>query len=146
MARGLTLIETLVVLVLLGMLAGVAAVGLAGASDRARLMDARASMVDLDSKARSASLAGETVCLLVDDRVAKLTTRSDDTMLASRTIASNIEARLLDADGIVLLKDIRFDSRGHTNDYRLVLNMKNQRESGRAWSVSGLTGWSEPVP
>lgn len=146
MARGLTLIETLVVLVLLGMIAGIAAAGLVGASNQAQLLETHSIVLDLDGRARSAALAGEAPVLMIDKGGLSLHTGSERDVLASRTLHGGVEVRFLDAEGLASIEALRYDARGHTRDYRMVLSLGDDHDRVRSWSVSGLTGWSESLP
>lgn len=146
MARGLTLIETLVVIVLLGMIAGIAAAGLAGASNQARLLETYSMVLDLDGRARSAALAGEATVLMIDKGGISLRTGSERDVLASRTLHGGVEVRFLDAEGLASIEMLRYDARGQTLDFRLVLSLSHDHDWVRSWSVSGLTGWSESLP
>ncbi len=146
MVRGMTLIETLVVLVLLGMLAGVGAVALAGTSTQASIMDAYTDVLDLDGKARSTALNGESVLIrLHDHRIELLNTKSEET-LASRSVKPALHLWWFDETGLDGISTLHFDSRGHTRDFQLVIGQDGDSATRKRWSISGLTGWPEPMP
>lgn len=145
MDRGMTLIETLVVLVLLGMLAGVGAVALAGTSTQANVMDAYTDVLDLDGKARSAALSGETVQLRLHEQRIELIQPTSQETIASRSVNANVTVQWFDAAGFEPVSMLRFDGRGQTQDFQLTISVVGDPTSQRRWIVSGLTGWSEPI-
>lgn len=146
MARGVTLIETLVVLVLLGMLAGVGAVALVGTGVRASVMDAYASVLDIDGKARSVALNGGHVIVRVHEHRIELQEVDRIETLATRTVNPSLSLHFFDEAGFERISTLRFDSRGHTDDYQLSIRPKGKPGSHGHWAISGLTGWSEPMP
>ena len=146
MPKGVTLIETLVVLVLLGMLAGVGAVTLAGTSTQASIMDAYTSALDLDGKARTAAVRGQSVQLRLEDGHIELVESDSEEVLASRSVGPDVDLRWFDGSGLEPLYTLHFDSRGHTRDSQLVIGIEGDPATPKRWAISGLTGWPESMP
>lgn len=145
MGRGMTLIETLVVLVLLGMLAGVGAVALAGTNTQASVIDAYTDVLDLDGKARSAALRGESLLLRMHEQRIELVQPTSQETIASRSVNANLTVQWFDAAGFEPVSMLRFDGRGQTQDFQLAIGVVGDPTSQRRWIVSGLTGWPEPM-
>ena len=145
MDRGITLIETLVVLVLLGMLAGVGAVALAGASTQANIMAIYTDVLDLDGKARSASLGGESVLMKLHDHRVELVSMKNKESLASRSLKPSLDLQWLDGTGFEYISTLRFNSRGQTRDFQLAIGVEGESSPRKQWTISGLTGWPEPM-
>lgn len=135
--RGVTLVELLVVLVLMGLAFAMLATGFAGTTTAARVHEAQGEIINLDQLARRAALADGSI-LTIDDsghRVQVL----DDTGSTLSEFECPPEVRIaLRSTADRLLADIVFDTRGRCEDYVVTLESLN---ASTAWTVSGTTGW-----
>jgi len=139
MTRAMTLIETLLVLVLIGLVASLTASAWSTAPAASRLREAESSVLDLDARARLLARRVGPVILELDHRSHQVVLRDTDSAYASIVVSRGIDAGLKDASGREL-EQLGFDARGRTSDYELQLT---SQAGSRRTRVSGLTGWAE---
>ncbi|MEL6396630.1 MAG: type II secretion system protein [Planctomycetota bacterium] len=134
--RGFTLLETIAVVVLLGLATSTLAVSLAGPAEAARLRGAESLFLDFDRRARHAAVREGPVRLAVRDGLLELTGDTDDpTILASRPLPDGIG---IEFGGVE--NELRIDALGRSEDYRIRITSENDEIRLR---VAGLTGWHE---
>lgn len=143
LSPGLTLTEALAVVVLLGVVASVAAVGLARPAMAARVDAAFGAALDLDQRARLAAAREGPMRLSVvaDESRQRLVLWAErtDAAIAAVPVDAAIEIQLLPTDaGDNRAEDIRFDVLGHSIDYAITIRTDDLTERRR---VAGLTGW-----
>ena len=131
-----TLIEVLAVIVIISMVAGVAAFGLAAASDSARLRAAAAQWRDLDARARLFSRSLGPVVMSLDNQSNAVTLHSVESneRLTAVGLPDGVWGRLrVDPPA----QSIVFDRLGRSVDYDVEV-----RTAQRVihWRVFGLTG------
>ena len=131
-----TLIEVLAVIVIVSMVAGIATVGLAAASDSAQLRAAAAQWRDLDARARLFSRSLGPVVMSVDDQSNAVTLHSVGSIerLTAVVLPDGVWGRLrVDPPA----QSIVFDRLGRSVDYDVEV-----RTAQRVirWRVFGLTG------
>ena len=139
-----TLIETLAVIALLGIVGAVFAAALARPAESARFDTVASALLDLDGRARRAALSEGPIVLRVDrDDQAIVVVRAsdapDDTPLMAVTYPSGIEIALSPHNGI---EDegtpIHINAAGRSVDYRIVIRTDR---TTIVWDIAGLTGW-----
>lgn len=142
-SRGYTLIETLAVVCLLAMLAGVVLGGLRGQRHVTRARDARRTLATADQAARHAARSGQRVELCVSG--SSVVVRAADTheLRATFDLDARTQVQFLHAAGMDMLGLVSFDARGRSPDYEVVIR---EGEQEQRVSVSGTTGWMEPMP
>ncbi|MEO1006939.1 MAG: prepilin-type N-terminal cleavage/methylation domain-containing protein [Planctomycetota bacterium] len=147
MVRGVTLIETLLVIALLGLLAGFATVGLSGAGERSRVLEARSAVFELDGRARQLASRENGARLVRSDGVLTLHAGNNDRNAVSyRRMPAPLDVRVRPQSGGSPLDEVVFDSRGRCPDYEFEVVRARDASIVERWRVSGLTGWAERVP
>lgn len=142
--RAMTLVETLVVVALLGLAAVLGAVGLAGASARARVEEAERTLEIAHQTARALATAGCPSTLLTRERgcVVEVRRTGDSSVAWERSLPAGLHATLGSLDGRAS-GGLEFDTCGRCEDYqRAILRDQTTLRRDR---VSGVTGWSEPL-
>ncbi|MFG0282921.1 MAG: prepilin-type N-terminal cleavage/methylation domain-containing protein [Phycisphaerales bacterium JB039] len=146
MRRGVTLIETLAAVALLGLVGSLLAVGLGGAGDAARIAAAVSAVRDLDQRARvvSESAAPATLRRHSNGRLLIETASpgGEVVIMAERWAPKAVHLTLWTLSGDAV-DAIRFDRRGRSLDYRVDIAAAEWRIS---LTVSGMTGWIEEAP
>lgn len=146
-SRGLTLLEALSVVVLLGMTAGLAAATLGRASDDALLRSALASVLAADDAARQIAQTDGGAVLTVNAPFVILTsalgTRSTWSLPAG--IVVDIQPLNAPRAGESSTSTLTFNTRGCTRDYTMRLATQDRRTAGLARQVNGATGWSSDM-
>ena len=140
--RAFTLVETLAAAALLGLVASVVALGLAGAGDKARLGEAVTMVRDLDQRARELARSGGPVALGLDGELRRMTITGVErrgSILAERWLPSAVDVTLREPGGSAV-NSITFDRLGRSRDYTVQLAASG---NDLVLSVSGLTGWME---
>ncbi len=134
-ASALTLIELLAVIVLMSLVAGLATIGLAAASDHARLRAAAADWRSLDAHARLLARSGEPIVMIVGEDTREIRLDSVESRLASLALPVGVDVEVAGErdDG-----PVTFDRLGHSRDYAVSLRLDG-RQLG--WKVYGLTGF-----
>lgn len=136
--RGFTLLETIAVVVLLGLAVTTLAMSLAGPAEAARLRSAESVFLDLDRRARHAALRRGPVLLSVRDGSLEIAPGSgDSTVLATRPVPAGVKIELVGGRS-----ELRVDALGRTEDYRARLTTERSEIVVR---VDGLTGWHERI-
>ncbi len=132
-----TLIETLIVVLLLGIISVTALVSLSGVSDQARVSAAARNLLDLDALARvDAQRFGS--CSIGLEGPDIRVRRGGNTISSRRVAVDAITLRrgTEDAEGAEVL----IDRLGRSPDYRFTVRVGAIQET---WSIAGLTGWAE---
>lgn len=134
--RGLTLVEMLAVIVIVSLVAGVAAVGLAASSETAQLQAIGAEWRDLDGRARlfARSLGPVVMTMHGEGTVVRLDVRETGELLSEIALPAVVSGRIdtdMSDDSIV------FDRLGRSVDYEVTLQ---GAERVIRWRVCGLTG------
>lgn len=139
---GFTLVEMLVVLVLMGLIAGSLAPNLAGATKQIQTDKLIADLIDLDAKARV--LAGRhRVCYFeVEDAQSRITLNVIDEQAELLLVIEIPEFMdlTLDQDTDQNRMAMTFDRLGHTPDYRYTISVD---DSTTLIGFNGLSGWHE---
>lgn len=139
---GLTLIETLAVVVLLGITAATTLTHLSGATDSARLREAGAIVRDADARARLLAQSEGPLFLELDaDRGAVSVRDPGGRVLLARELPARVRVEAVDENSQPI-EQIVIDARGRSGDYTIVATLGDRRD---AWRVAGLTGWIEEV-
>ena len=134
--RGFTLIEVLAVIVILSIVAGVATVGLASATDSARLAGAVSQWRDLDARARLFSRTTGPVVMNLnrDHTMVRLFVVESGELLSQVELPPEVTGHFRTdqpTDAIV------FDRTGGSPDYKVQMNTV---DGIVRWHVYGLTG------
>lgn len=140
---GLTLIEMLAVVALLGLAAGLGAIGLSAATDRARLDQALHDMRLAHVTARSLAMAGHSVALTAPgtSRIS-LTEQPHGEPVWNRGLPGGLCVIIVGPEGVPR-GVLEFDAVGRCADHDQVL-MRGDRIVS-ALRVSGVTGWTTPI-
>ncbi len=142
-AHGLTLIELLAVMVILGLTVSVAAVGLSARTSEAKLSDATSTLASLDASARVLARKGHLVELRFDPSglSIELVDLCCETGIAfERQLPVGLTLELWEMPTGIPAERIRIDSRGQSDDYRVRISLNDHSSSVM---FAGLTGWYE---
>ncbi|MFI4853466.1 MAG: Tfp pilus assembly protein FimT/FimU [Phycisphaerales bacterium JB065] len=144
-ALGLTLVELLAVLVILGLIVSVAAVGLSSRSTEARLSDAASALASLDTSARVLSRKGHLIELRFDLSSTSIELKDlccEDGAATQRRLPAGLILEIWEMPSGVPTEQIRIDSRGQSDDYQVRISVQDQ---GVTLAFAGLTGWYEII-
>jgi type II secretory pathway pseudopilin PulG len=139
-----TLIETLAVVMLIGLAAIVMTPMLAGATDSTRLNDAVRRFLDLDTRARLLAHQESGLMLRIEDEACVVVVDAESDVQESTPIVqwahgTQIQLKIETADGRTV-DSIMYDRGGRSVDFDVVITAGELRSS---LSVAGLTGWVE---
>lgn len=137
---GLTLVEVLATIVLLGLVAAAFLESFGGVTERARARALVRDLVQLDARARLHARTGATVAVAVDpakERVVAVA-RPSGKILAQVQWPEGSEVALF-ADGAARAKAVTIEAGGSSVDYSF--DVKGIAGTTRI-DVSGLTGWT----
>ncbi len=132
-----TLIEVMAVIVIVSMVAGVATVGLAAASDSARLRATAAQWRDLDARARLLGRSLGPVVMSFDDQRNAVTLHSVESneLLTTVVLPAEVCGRLrVDPP----TQSIVFDRLGRSVDYDVEVRTAQRVIHWRVWGLTGL--------
>lgn len=144
-ARGLTLIELLAVLIILGLTVSVAAVGLSSRTNEAKLADATSTLASLDATARVLARKGHLVELRFDPSglsIELVDLCCETGITVERRLPSGLTLEIWEMPSGVPADRVRIDSRGQSDDYRVRISVHDQAASVM---FAGLTGWHEMI-
>lgn len=132
-----TLIEVLAVIVIISMVAGVATIGLAAASESARLRAAAAQWRDLDARARLFSRSLGPVVMSVGDQSNAVTLQSVESneLLTAVVLSDGVWGRF-GADPPT--ESVVFDRLGRSVDYDVEVRTAQRVIHWRVWGLTGL--------
>lgn len=141
---GFTLVEMLVVLVLLGLIAGSIIPNLGGTTKRTQIDTLIADLIDLDARARLLAEQHE-ACYFEYEAHDNLITlyAVDDQAAPVLTIdVPDFVELTLQQDGAETRTIVSLNRLGHTADYRFVIDLD---QSVIQLRLNGITGWHELV-
>ncbi len=138
-----TLVETLAVIVIISMVAGIATVGLAAASDSARLRAAAAQWRDLDARARLFSRSLGPVVMSFEDQSNAVTLHSvgSNELLTAVVLPAEVFGRFRVASPT---ESIVFDRLGRSVDYDVEVRTNQRVIHWRVWGLTGLISEFKP--
>lgn len=142
-AHGLTLIELLAVLVVLGLTVSIAAVGLYSRASEAKLSDATSTLASLDTSARVLARNGHLVELQFDPSARSIELVDlccESSISVERRLPGGLTLEIWHMPQGIPTDRIRIDSRGQSDDYRVRISVQDQSSS---IMFAGLTGWYE---
>lgn len=141
--RGLTLIELLAVVVLLGLVMALGAPRLASSAGAAEMTAFEAAWRDLDAKARLLARNGHPMVTLrlMPDQRALVLQRGRDERVSSAAVPPTMSVELR-RGGSESVSVITFDARGCSPDYTVRIGVTDG-PLHRSWRAAGLTGWIE---
>jgi len=134
----------LAVVALLAAGAGLAVNALAAPGVDARIRAAMASTLDLDRLARLSARNGRVTVLQATperDRLV-LVAGPERERLAEEPLPDGVRVYLSDVITGDPIDQVRVGTDGRSRDYTVVFMIN---DATKAWSVSGLTGWSRPI-
>lgn len=132
-----TLIETLAVIVIVSLVTGIATVGLAAASDSARLRGAAAHWRDLDARARLFSRSLGPIVMSVDNQRNAVTLHSvgSNERLTAVLLPDGVWGRV---GANPPTESIVFDRLGRSVDYDVEVRTAQRVIQWRVWGLTGL--------
>lgn len=136
-----TLVETLMVVAIMGMMASLLVMTIAGSRDSASIRTLAHEIVEADAFARSLARRGVEVVLTETPPVGAA--RSTGVWLVSgadQSIVREVGMPLGDADLALSGGDVAYDARGRSRDFVIEIGITGQLYEVR---VAGVTGWSE---
>lgn len=139
-----TLIETLAVVMLIGLAAIVMTTMLAGSTESTRLDDAVRRFLDLDSRARLLAHQESDVVLKIQDNACVIvvddeTSQQDPDPVMEWSHGAQVQVKIESADAGPI-DSIAYDRSGRSADFDVVVFAGDLR---REFSIAGLTGWVE---
>lgn len=136
--RAFTLIETLAVVVLLGIIASVATVSLAGASDQAGLQQTIAAVREADVRARLVARSGAATSLGMPASRDSIVLAASGGDRREFQAGNELRVHMLDSQGEPL-QLVHVDTRGRSVDYAVLIQGPSHTATV---TFAGLTGWS----
>lgn len=143
---GFTILETLAVVLLIGLAAVMLTPMLIGTTDSAETDNALHTMLDMDTRARLLAMREGSALLTLHDGAwaileseAAQKNRADADTFASWRPAASVRITLSDRGGTPI-ESVRYDAAGRAPDYSVLVE---NGASARSVRVAGLTGWTE---